>query len=564
MKRPTAHEEERLPIDRRTWQRFRRVLRQFTSSDVGWKAKLFFAALMVLLVAINALNVASSYVVRDFMSAIEYRDRAGFFRQTGIYVAFLAALTIVAVLYRYIEERLALLWRSWLTRHLLHRYLSGRVYYRLESSGEIGNPDQRIADDTRVLTVTTLSFLLLILNAAFTVLAFAGVLLSISGTLFAVAVAYAVVGSMLAFLLGRPLVWFNYDQLDREAYLRADLLHIRQNAESVAMLRREGRLRARLLRDLDALILNMRRIIAVNRNLGFFTTSYNYLVQVIPVVVIAPLFIRGEVPFGVIAQSTMAFAQLLGAFSLIVTQFQSISSYTAVVARLSTLGEALDRADIRPPGIDVHEDKNTIVYDRLTLTSASTGRLLVKELSATVRRGMRLLVRAQNAGAGVALLRATADLSHRGEGRVLRPDLDSVLFLPERPYMPPGKLRESLLRTDHEVPDAQILRTLRELGIEDAAVRVGGLDAARDWDDVLSLGEQQLFGVARLLLAAPPFVFLDRIDTALDGPQVERVLELLARRSIAYVAFQAARGDPRHFDAVLDIAADGTWECTPF
>ena len=76
----------------------------------------------------------------------------------------------------------------------------------------------------------------------------------------------------------------------------------------------------------------------MNRNLGFFTTGYNYLIQIIPALIVAPLFIRGEVEFGVITQSAMAFAQLLGAFSLIVNQFQSISSFAAVIARLGALG----------------------------------------------------------------------------------------------------------------------------------------------------------------------------------------------------------------------------------
>ena len=137
-------------------------------------------------------------------------------------------------------------------------------------------------------------------------------------------------------LLGKPLIRINYNQLDMEANFRADLIHVRENAESIALLHREGRFKVRLKSRLEALADNFRRLIRVNRNLGFFTNGYNYFIQLIPALIIAPLFISGRVEFGVITQSTMAFATLLGAFSLIVTQFQSISAFTAVTATLAT------------------------------------------------------------------------------------------------------------------------------------------------------------------------------------------------------------------------------------
>jgi putative ATP-binding cassette transporter len=155
----------------------------------------------------------------------------------------------------------------------------------------------------------------MVVNGAVTVIAFSGVLWSISPLLFGVAIAYAVCGTLVAIALGRRLVGLDDRQMDKEAAFRAGLIHVRENAESIALARREGRLRARLLGRVEDLADNFRRIITVNRNLGFFTTGYNYLVQIIPALVVAPLFIRGEVEFGVITQSGMAFAQLVGAFS---------------------------------------------------------------------------------------------------------------------------------------------------------------------------------------------------------------------------------------------------------
>src|SRR5574342_644023 len=210
---------------------------------------------------------------------------SGFLTLAGLYIGVFAVSTVTAVLYRFTEERLGLLWRHWMTRALVERYLQGATYYRLREQAEIPNSDQRIADDVRRFTASTLSLLLVWLSGTFTTLAFSGVLWSISPLLFAGAVGYAALGSVLTFAFGRPLLWLNYDQSDREASFRAELVHLRENAESVAFLHREDRIQERLFSRVDALVDNLKRIIGVNRNLGFFTTGYNYMLQLVPILI---------------------------------------------------------------------------------------------------------------------------------------------------------------------------------------------------------------------------------------------------------------------------------------
>ena len=188
-------------------------------------------------------------------------------------------------------------------KRVIARYLDRRNYLRLRESDQIDNPDQRIAEDIRSFTTTTLSFALIFLNSILAVVSFSGVLWTISPLLFGVAVCYAAFGTLMTILLGRPLVWLNYAQSGFEADFRATLIHVRENAESVALLRREGRLSQRLLGRIGELVENFRRITSVNRNLAFFTTGYNYLIQIIPMLVVAPQFIRGNVEFGTITQS---------------------------------------------------------------------------------------------------------------------------------------------------------------------------------------------------------------------------------------------------------------------
>jgi len=551
--------EHRVPITRQTWSQFRRAVTDFANCEVGWRARGLFALLITLLFAFNGLNVLNSYVGRDFMTAISNRDSARFTREAIAYLGVFAASALVGAFYSFSEQRLGLLWREWLTRRLLGAYLDRRAYYRLSAAGVLTSPDERIAEDVRAFTATTLSFVLMLSNTAVTVLAFSGVLWSISRTLFAVAVLYAACGSALTVLFGRPLVWLNYNQLDKEADFRANLVHVQANAESIALLHREGRIGARLRRRFDDLTANMRRIIAVNRNLAFFTNGYNYVIQIIPALVVAPLFIRGEVEFGVITQSAMAFSTLVGALSLVVTQFGSISSFAAVVTRLGSLADAMEQG-LSPAAapIDVREDEAHVAYERLTLLSPGSDHVLLRDLSVSVPHGTRVLIVGPNDAAKVALFRATAGIWENGSGRIVRPGLDGILFLPERPYLSPGTLRDVLVR-EGVIGDEQIATVLHGLGLEPVLERTGGLDVERDWDDVLSLAEQQLFSVARVVLAAPRFAFLERPRTALGSEQTDRILSLLWERSITYLTLGDGGDSLGDYDAVLELAGDGGW-----
>jgi putative ATP-binding cassette transporter len=551
------------PFDLQTLRRFIRAVTDLLTSEVRSRAIVLLAMLLAFALSVNGLNVVNSYVGRDFMTAIEHRDMAEFVRLAILYIGVFAATTAVAVFYRFIEERLGLLWRGWLTRRVTGRYLEERTYLRIKESAEIDNPDQRIAEDIRAFTTTTLSFTLISLNSILAAVSFSGVLWTISPLLFGVALGYAALGTLTTILLGRPLVGLNYRQSDREADFRAALIHVRENAESIALSRREGRLRERLLRRIDELVENYRRITSVNRNLGFFTTGYNYLIQIIPALIVAPRFIRGEVEFGVITQSAMAFSQLLGAFSLIINQFGSISSFAAVIARLSALAGAVERRDLDRLGIETVEDRGRVAYERLTLRPSRDDGPLLADISVSISRGMRVLVTGPNEAARVALFRATAGIWPHGEGRIIRPPLDEVLFLPQQPYLTPGTLRHLLVPTgrEQETPDEQILEAIRDGGLDSVVQRAGGLDTEHDWPTILSLGEQQQLLVIRLLLARPSFALLDRVSTALGPALLEGSLRRLTASSITYINFDQAAGPESVdlYDALFRIDADGAW-----
>jgi putative ATP-binding cassette transporter len=311
------------------------------------------AVLVVLLLAINGMNVVNSYLGRDFMTALAERHAQRFYTFAGFLAGVFAVSTVLEVFSRYTEQWLGLVWREWLTRHFLDRYLAGRTYVRLAGRRDIDNPDERISSDIKTFTAMTLSIMILLVNGIMTVVAFSGVLWSITPWLFVTALGYAIAGSAGTILLGRRLVSLNNQQLQKEADFRYGLGRVRQQAEAITEEagteepneQLNGNL---LIRRLARVVDNFRAIIRVSRNLGFFTTAYNYLPQLLPAMVVAPLYMRGTVEFGTVTQAAMAFAQVQGAFSLIVTQFQEVSAYAAIVARLGSLWEATETANPAP------------------------------------------------------------------------------------------------------------------------------------------------------------------------------------------------------------------------
>jgi vitamin B12/bleomycin/antimicrobial peptide transport system ATP-binding/permease protein len=328
-------------LDRNSWSRLVVVGKPFFVSSARWRAGGAIAVIVTLLLALNALNVANSYVGRNFMTALSQRNGALFRRYAGLYLLVFGLSTGVAVMAQFVQDRLALSWRDWLTRHLLGRYLARRTYDLIRARKEIDNPDQRIAEDVRTFTSALLSFMVMLTNAALTTVAFAGVLWSISRLLLFAAVLYSAVGSLVTIVLGYRLVTLDQMQLRKEADLRCGIIHVREHLEprSARVDANDARM---VLRRLRRVVHNGRSVISVSRNLGFFTSGYNYMVPLLPILLVGPRYLRGDVEFGVVTQSAMAFAQLLGAFSLVVVQFQSIAAFAAVVHRIGSLWEAME------------------------------------------------------------------------------------------------------------------------------------------------------------------------------------------------------------------------------
>jgi putative ATP-binding cassette transporter len=551
---------------RPAWFRLFEILRLFFSSKVRNRAILWAALLISLLLLMNGLNVVNSYVGRDFMTAIADHQPGRYATSALVYLGVFACSTIAAVFSRFSEERLRLLWRAWLTGTLIDRYLSDHACFRLGAREEIDNPDERITEDAKSYTQTTLSFFIMSLNSTLTSVAFLGVLWSITPRLVAVAFVYAMIGSVSAIFMGRRLVRLNNLQLKKEADLRYALIQVRDQSLSVIVTDAAQSMKERLHERLRAVIENTRMIVSVTRNLGFVTVGYNYLIQLVPLLVVAPLYLQGKVEFGVVTQSAMAFSQVIGAFSLIVTQFEALSSFVAVNERLNTIWEAIDQACVpSESALELAEDEQRVAFENLTLEAPNSHQPLVRDLSLSLPRGRNLLVVGPNDAAKNALFMATAKVWEEGEGRIIRPRRERMIFLSQQPVLARGTLRQRLssFAPGTEFSEDRLSGALHDVGLDPVLERVGGWDKHHDPATEFSPHEQQLLKVARLLLAKPQFVFLNKVHESLSPDEVDLLYRRLTESSINYLTVGDEKDLGKYHDTVLEIGEDGGWQVRP-
>ncbi len=543
------------------------IVRGFLNSEARGRAWLWFGLLLTVLLSMSGLNVLNSYVGRDFVTAISERDSHRYVLLALKYAAVFAASTVGTVLARFSEERLRLLWREWLTGELMDRYLADRTFYRLKAREEIDNPDQRITEDVKAYTQTTLSFSLLTINATITSVAFLGVLWSITPTLVLVAVLYSAFGTFATIGLGRSLARLDHQQLKKEADLRYQLIRVREAAETLAVTGGERAERTRLGDRLAALVTNNRKIIGVTRNVGFFTNAYNYGIQLVPLLIVAPIYMRGEVEFGVVTQSAMAFAQVLGAFSLVVTQFESLSSFAAVTGRLGAIFDAIDHAaEHEAESVSIASADDRVAFEALRLCTPKGKRTLVEGLTLTVPQGGGLLITGPNGPAASALFLATAGVWECGAGQILRPSADGIRFVPRQSHEDAGTLRQRLARdlpADRPPTDQDLQDAIDRAGFRSAANRLGGLDTPQVWTDALSMADQHLLDLAGLLLSRPRFVFLERINGDLGPDQLNRFYQALKDADITPLSL----GEPNdllvYHETILVLRENGRWRTGP-
>lgn len=564
---------------RSTLTAVRRIAAPYFNSEDKWAGRGLLAAVIAIELAVVAINVLIARWNNTFYNALQNRDFDAFTYQLG-YFAILAAAYIVLKVYQlYLNQWLQIRWRRFLTERYLGHWLSHANHYRMQLLGDAAdNPDQRIAEDTQLFVDRTLALGIGLLSSVVTIGSFVVMLwmmseaaplhvfgrdIPIPGYLVWAALIYAVIGTVLTHVIGKPLIALNFQQQQYEANFRFNLVRVRENSEQIALLRGEQAEQTRLTARFADVVTNWLAIMRRTKKLSAFTNGYSQIALIYPFVLMAPAYFAGKTELGGIMQGLTAFQNVQDSMSFFVTAYRTLAEWRSDVARLDGFEQSIASAQALATRDDMvnvaHDGADRITLDELAV-ALPTGKPLVTVPHLGFRPRERSLLSGPSGAGKSTLFRAIAGIWPFGKGRIAIPGDASMMMLPQRPYFPVGTLRDAI--TYPAAPDAYgsaaIADAITSVGLPALAER---LDEDAHWNRQLSLGEQQRLAMARVLLQRPDYLFLDEATASLDEPSEAALYDLLKQRlpdmAVISIGHRSTLNDfhPRHLR--LASAGDG-------
>ncbi|WP_414754489.1 ABC transporter ATP-binding protein/permease [Anabaena sp. CCY 9910] len=536
--------------------------RAFSDVIRAWGMLILLILSILALVGVTTFNTFIHRYLIDVI--IQERNYPKFVDTILIYGVGLVFITLLVGFTKFIRKQISLDWYQWLNNHILNKYLHNRAYYKINFVPEIDNPDQRLSQEIEPITSSALSFSATFLEKILEMITFLLVVWSISQQIAIALLIYTFIGNFIAVYLNQELIKINQAELESKADYSYSLTHVRNHAESVAFFQGEEQEQNIIQRRFTTLINDMKHKINWERNQAIFNRGYRSAIELLTLLVLSPLYIRGDIDFGQVGQATTACYFFAGALEELIAEFGISGRFSSYVQRLSEFSDALQAAAKPPENVGTIKtiEENHFAFENVTLQTPNYEQVIVENLSLNVQPGEGLLIVGPSGRGKSSLLRAIAGLWNAGTGRLMRPPLNEVLFLPQRPYIILGTLREQLLypKTHRQMSDAELKEVLQQVNLQNLLSRVDSFDTEVPWENILSLGEQQRLAFARLLVTHPRFTILDEATSALDLKNEGRLYQQLQETKTTFISVGHRESLFDYHQWVLELVQDSSWQ----